>query len=274
MNILRLKNFEFNASELINNGSLLLFDGSVSLAGVTSLAGVNSIKNIAASKAAALTGAPKESLDFTFTNTYTQATGRVAVSPKKGIDTVASLVNPIGAGIGWDMAFPDAVETYIINNLNHTFFFAWFSTMTRQAQATSIRLFVGNGANDNYLTQLGEGFYLPTVASGKGKLENNHPETTVLNVPQYKRTAVAGFTGATPNLGRSSFRSGRFAPFDQSNTGSTRSQADYLLYVEDLTVSGKTPQQADAILQAHFTKQFAIGGAFYGDTLQSPTILA
>jgi hypothetical protein len=47
----------------------------------------------------------------------------------------------------------------------------------------------------------------------------------------------------------------------------------YRFYVEDLTISGRTFAQVDALDQQLYTEAFAAGGKFYGDSYTSPTIL-
>ena len=52
------------------------------------------------------------------------------------------------------------------------------------------------------------------------------------------------------------------------------SRAVYRMYIEDLTVSGRTYAQVDAIDYAQFTKDvLTVGGRYYGDTYTDPTTL-
>jgi len=140
--ILKLKNFEFNVSPILNSGSLILFDGALSLAGISTLSGVTSIKNLASGKAATLLSANRTLLDLPFTNTYTSEAS-VVISPKKAIDTVVTVVNQVGANIGWSMAFPDLIKTYMQNNLGHLFYFEAWHVLTRKVAAPTPIFFVG-----------------------------------------------------------------------------------------------------------------------------------
>jgi len=117
--------------------------------------------------------------------------------------------------------------------------------------------------------------FLPTVASGKAKLADLNPTSPAVNIPTRRRTAVQGFTGTSQVLlSRSAVFSGSITPYNQAGTGTKNSEAVYFFYAEDMTISGKTTAQIDADMAALFATQFASGGAYFGDTLQNPTILA
>lgn len=47
----------------------------------------------------------------------------------------------------------------------------------------------------------------------------------------------------------------------------------YRVYIEDLTVSGRTYAQVDSIDFALWQAAFAAGGKFYGDTYTDPSTL-
>lgn len=44
----------------------------------------------------------------------------------------------------------------------------------------------------------------------------------------------------------------------------------YRLYIEDMTVSGRDYAEVEAIDLAAYTREFAAGGKFYGDTFTTP----
>lgn len=58
-----------------------------------------------------------------------------------------------------------------------------------------------------------------------------------------------------------------------SNNNSSDSYVIYRMYVEDLTVSGRTPAAVDAIDKAMFDTAFATGGRFNSDTFTDPTTI-
>jgi len=48
----------------------------------------------------------------------------------------------------------------------------------------------------------------------------------------------------------------------------------YKLYIEDLTVSGRSYEQVDAIDFALYTSAFSAGGKYYGDSFTDPATIA
>lgn len=55
------------------------------------------------------------------------------------------------------------------------------------------------------------------------------------------------------------------------NYNKATSRIIYRARIEDLTVSGRTYEEVEAIDFALYTAAFAVGGKFYGDTYTDPT---
>lgn len=67
------------------------------------------------------------------------------------------------------------------------------------------------------------------------------------------------------------FGTGGLEPFAASN--GHPSYILYRIYIEDLAKSGRTYEQVKAIDEAEFAKAFGVGGKFYGDTWNDPSIV-
>lgn len=93
------------------------------------------------------------------------------------------------------------------------------------------------------------------------------PNLVKANVKSFSGTGV---TASTPlQIG-----SGVMLPWNASQAqNESPSFAVYRIYIEDLSLSGRTYEQVKAIDDAEHTKAFAPGGRFYGDTWSDPATI-
>lgn len=79
-----------------------------------------------------------------------------------------------------------------------------------------------------------------------------------------------GGTGVTAS-NKLQIGSGVMAPWNTAiSQNESPSFAVYRIYIEDLSLSGRTYEQVKAIDDAEFNKAFGVGGRFYGDTWSDP----
>lgn len=90
------------------------------------------------------------------------------------------------------------------------------------------------------------------------------PNKNVMNLKGYMGTGVA-----SDSLARFLI-AGFEGPWGGMYANKSPSVALYRIYVEDLTLSGRTYAQVKAIDDAEFNKAFGVGGRFYGDTWSDP----
>lgn len=90
--------------------------------------------------------------------------------------------------------------------------------------------------------------------------------------PNFLRVNIKSFagTGVTAST-KLSIGSGVMAPWNSAiSQNESPSFAVYRIYIEDLSLSGRTYEQVKAIDDAEFNKAFGAGGRFYGDTWSNP----
>ncbi|UOH76206.1 hypothetical protein MOW08_06805 [Acinetobacter schindleri] len=112
------------------------------------------------------------------------------------------------------------------------------------------------------------------VASGstsESKLGVSAVQSAAL-APNLLKTNIKSFsgTGITAST-KLLIGSGVMAPWNVSQAqNESPSFAVYRIYIEDLSLSGRTYEQVKAIDDAEFNKEFGVGGRFYGDTWSNP----
>lgn len=108
-------------------------------------------------------------------------------------------------------------------------------------------------------------------AIGAGSMGGNNTNKNDGPGPVFWGASVANFT--TPALGANGIQWNRCVPGATTPTLQPygTSTIFYRSYVEDLTVSGRSYAQVDALDWAEFTKQvLTAGGRYYGDTYTAP----
>lgn len=99
----------------------------------------------------------------------------------------------------------------------------------------------------------------------------NNPNFYSVNVNRYQGT---GITASNDLI----IGSGQFPPYAGSIAANQALNASpsyilYRIYIEDLSLSGRTYDQVRAIDEAEHTKAFGVGGRFHGDTWSDPATI-
>jgi len=199
-------------------------------------------------------------------------TGKVERTPRGGIHAIQSQTQT-ASNQGFQAQIPLAIIDYIKANPSHSYYFSHWAKPTKIATGSN-DVFGGasQSAGDSYLFGLG------TVSAGGSQggtsLGVVGKDRGVLNTPMIRNQGVTNpavsFTGQVSTAGRYSiFELGNFLTINAGagKAGLHGAHVFYRGYIEDLTVSGRTYDAANAADLAEFNKQFNAGGRYYGDTV-------
>lgn len=264
---------------IMSTGSLVLIDhGSSNLSAIP--AGGGTVPNIAWEPAADILGAGTEStLAGVVTKGFTLATEMIMeVTGKKGMHGIASQVTQTGSSQNYYINAPTLIRDYILANPTHKYFVGWWGFVTRKAliatapfvdgvnsaTPTSNRFFMGNQA-------------VSTKPAGNNARDAVNAAGGIQDIGAFIRNVTHDvFTGTPPaSSANLRYQAANFGPrnSDASITNKAPSWIHYRSYVEDLTVSGRTYGEVDAIDLALWTEAFGVGGRFYNDTYTNPSVL-
>lgn len=273
-------------------GALILVDVNHSLGGLGTGDGsvpadLGNIPNIAWKQAAAMIGSGDQSslmmqLDRTDgTNFVLERTG------KKGLHCYQSgdIATNVGAVLRMGPS-NNSFQSYIYAHLDHKFYFSAWDRVTRVASVQSgvWPMFEGIQSTISSLANFLTYFDTNSAKDGGQPATDNTKRLGVRVTPgnnvvgnTFRNVAANGWSHTLPTSAAqvrnqialwgsveaySAFLGGRAAP----------SYILYRVYLEDLTVSGRTWAQVDAIDKAMFDAAFAAGGKFYGDTFTASPI--
>lgn len=262
-------------------GSLFLFDGARQYGQFSGLPPASqTIPNVLSDRAAALLSAHASSLDLTVASGSITSKAGIFLAErtgKGGIHGISTLSGNQTTADYYVLLAPDVIRAHIQNNPTRSFYASIWSVVTRQgihnaanqsifhqAPNTNNLVFAFPGGTPSYGNNLG----FSTSPSG-------HDYGTGPTVP-YARFGALGWSqhiGAGPGTSPLEFGVGNFGAWSGFNQNKTASRIIYRAYLEDLTASGRTFAQVQAIDYALFQAAFAPGGKFADDTYTSPSTL-
>ena len=253
---------------LLSKGSLFLFDPSHSMGGFEGTASQTVVPNVAWKEASALI--PGETADSLSGKVFHNlAAGEILVerTPKKGVHIINSLLNQT-ADRNWHIQPSSKLAAYMVaNGATHKFYVSLWLGRTRRGVGPAGSTFHLFNNPRNMFIAPGDGL------NGIGRLNYRATDDNGGAVPhqRFTNTDINGVTGAprTFQLG---------AGMLSSYTGATyrnkqNSVILYRAYIEDLTVSGRTYAEVDALDYALYQAAFAAGGRYFGDTYTDPVTL-
>lgn len=271
---------------ILSAGSLILLDlsnGSIA-APATIPAGttVGIFPNVAWEEAKTIFGAGDiTSLGFNSQNGLSDTNGKVELTAKKGIHAILSQVNHTSSAQRFIVALPDVYKNYIHNNPTHKYFVSTWRKKTRLYLAGLDFSFMGldfqtTGAYQLFETVQGRGMTASGALGQRDALVAND-----LNV-QIRNRLTGGATAGTPTSAGTSDAGtnlmaaggGMNAYSSTGNLNKMPSVITYRVYIEDMTVSGRTYAEVDAIDKALYDAAFAVGGKFNGDVFTDPATVA
>ena len=270
---------------ILTRGSIALFDLAHShnpLAAGVPLT-TSAIPNLAWEQAAAAHGSGDESA---WALTYIEALltgagqdGKVERTPKGGLHVIMSQSTGVGSnkgvhiGSGGSGATP-LLSQYLQANWSHAFYLSLWQTITRaglDAGAVENNNFtIHNRAVDPNISH----FLLRgdrEAGYGADVEQRNDPALPQGAGVSFRSIAVSGPTGTAPAAAGAVLAALAAVGATPANFGSiglnkSRSAILYRGYLEDLTVSGRTFAEVDAIDHALWTAAFGTGGRYAGDT--------
>lgn len=248
-------------------GALVLIDPTSSIEQWPAGVPTTTVANLAADQALAAVGSGVESdYDFTVTNTLTATDGLVERTSKGGLHFIISQAT--GAANRKFSLSNEAIRAYMAANPGHGYFVSlWASVTRRDASATvpgplqRFVGFIGTASNDTESVRLATGNKLTVAPSANRSGVKESATPIVLDSP----INVSGAHSQIPALGTNAdyVFAGHFNA-DLVNVGA--SWILYRVYLEDLTISGRTYAQVSGTDNTLFNAAFGSGGRYNGDT--------
>ena len=218
---------------------------------------------------------------------------RRELTAKKGLHWMASQSRTTDLAAGntyFGVKANTALKTHMANNIMGTkpsIFISIWTNATRYVTKTDgyagLLVYVnGNTANiaaylQSAVTRITLGGSSPYQATSKLGLTYrqaaivNNPNFYSANIDRYGGTGITASNDLIIGAGQIPPYSGSIATKQAWNA--SPSYILYRVYVEDLSLSGRTFDEVRAIDEAEHAKAFAVGGRFYGDTWNDPATL-
>lgn len=265
-----------------SSGSLFLMDVGSPLGAFSGIP-VNggSVPNILAPIARGIIGAASSATLTGAVATTGNLAGQFLVerSAKGGVHGIISQTAQV-ASCNMIFSLPSEIRDYIYSKrVTNSFYISSWSKITRATLSSPAPQshfdFAASTTNLLFITPAGP-FNPEPGAIGLGRKISPAASDTAVSTPvdRFVSGGVHGVTGAGPNATDSvRFGLGTFGPWASFNTNKAPSRIEYRFYVEDLTVSGRTYAEVEALDFALFQEAFAVGGKFYGDTYTAPSDL-
>jgi hypothetical protein len=261
---------------LLSAGSLFLFDPSHSQGGFAGVpAHAAAVPNVAWKEAAALLGSgTASSLSATVGSTGNIAgVFQVERSGKGGVHGMATQGSSQVAGAYWRCDLPPAVRDYLYaNRSSRSFYISIWKRLTRKPLAGAGDFMYG-ASTSNYLFH-SETFAFAPSAGKIRRVPDFSDGSAGITVPadRFLSGSVSNITGTGPASSTNpTFGLGGIGPWNYSGTyNKLGSSVLYRFYIEDLTASGRSAADVDALDYELWQAAFATGGKFHGDTYSDP----
>lgn len=197
------------------------------------------------------------------------------VSQNYSGDTYATISNALAA----NPALQTALRNKIIG-ANPNLFVSMWTRLTRNAPSDSsvaIASYVSSTSSKNdyafYKETRNLNFQVSPASIATSHLNKSDIDASAVGQPNKHIMNLKGYSGAgvlADTVARM-LMVGYEAPWvGNQSINKSPSFAVYRIYIEDLTLSGRTYAQVKAIDDAEFAKAFAVGGRFHGDTWSNP----
>jgi len=262
---------------LLSPGSLVLLDASRLGIENSPTSGDYALNNIAKDTSAIMTGSDETGVKPIYKLTGYAASGmKVERTAKKGLHVVMSKVNDVASQY-LQIEMPLKIRDYIAGNNGHKFYMSHWLRNTRLADTTTSAFAYFMQNTSNYYYNANALANTPDGATPSRWLGGKRSPGLA---PWYNTTGnkftSSGFTGVTGSpvnpLGRL-FYVGNETAYGSFTIHKGWSMVLYRTYIEDLTVSGRTYAEVEAIDFDLYTKAFDVGGRFYGDTFSDPATI-
>lgn len=266
---------------LITDGSLFLIDmGRSETAPVSTVpAHGSALLNLAWQTAADIIGSGNEStLAGTFENTFVgvPAMGAVERSAKYGLHVISSQTAQDGSNRHGGIAIPAPIVSHVLGALPGSQIYAsiW-GRITRVATAGVDSIgYLGDVAGAtkyawNFFTQPNQG--PPDGSTARVGAMSEPGTNTTGNF--FRAICADEWTGVEPVLANTAARwwFGKAGVYASFQTNGAASGIIYRVYIEDLTISGRSYAETVAADKALYDAAMGSGGRFNGDTFTAPS---
>ncbi|MEA3389644.1 MAG: hypothetical protein U9R64_10300 [Pseudomonadota bacterium] len=273
---------------LLVPGSLLLIDPAHSVSPVGALPalapfGQTPVPNIAWKHLADILGSGTATTlanTFFYDSAVTASANRFEKSGKGGIHGIISQQNNNANFQGAFIRASVPLTNFLFTNRGHAFYFSRWSRVTRPGSnsvgATKAALWSTQGTVGNdYLFKFLTTGNQPAAGAAQRLGGQSTPGPNVADAV-FDAIGVQGFTGAAPSS------SVTFAPANWGTTAPDafsgrynvqQSSILYRTYLEDLTISGRSYADVEAIDRALFDLALGNGGRYANDSFTSPAVL-
>ena len=259
---------------ILSNGSLILVDAGHSKGRLPNVPSNGAlINNIAGSIAAEIVGSASVSPDIA--TGFTSNAMIAELTAKGGLHVIKSKLNDIN-NTRFTLRIPAAIKAYLLANKSHSFYFSIWQQVTRKFDAADMPLAVlaeSAYTNDFLINIQVNGNPGGASTNLLGKASSLDP--TAMTGPAKHQLAISKATGALANMAYTDlfvFGGCPSAGVMNSALHKGGSQIMYRVYLEDLTVSGRTYADVKTLDDGLFLAAFAPGGKFYGDAYSDPVV--
>lgn len=221
---------------------------------------------------------------------------RVEKTQKGGLHYMVSQASTVDRASSQDAFFiqpttqlAQKMQDAIITNAANLYISVW-TKHTRHVTKTDgqagVIAWVANNTTNavGYMLQANSKF--DPVVAGAGKVTNSgsklaltSKQSLIVGQANYYQFVAHGYNGTAPTVNqRFKIGAGAMSPWSggivaNQAINACPSYIVYRVYIEDLSLSGRTFEQVKAIDDAEHAKAFAAGGRFYGDTWSNPTTI-
>lgn len=217
--------------------------------------------------------------------------GVVERSGKGGLHVILAASALRGTNKGCGIRPPQPVVDWIVANPTHDYYVSIWMKITRFGNESEHTVGYSANATPNALSAVlasiggSPGGCYPTGAARIGFRRTRDKwrpaddaavtapfaDAIMANIAVDSYTGTPNTSGSTAQSTMMAFGAGAFGPFNGGAGGMMSSKLLWRSYMEDLTVSGRTYAQVDALDFAEYTKQcLTSGGRYYGDTYTDP----
>lgn len=272
------------------NGSLLLVTPSHDLKpwspGVPLHGGT--VPNLAETEARALIASGDLSPKFFLSGDLNDGVrGKIERTGKGGLHVIVSQSVDMTGNHGLDIELPDAIMQYLVDNSGHNYYFSQWRKLTRAALITSpdaaktLAYIAKDNSGTGYLMLTHTSSQLRPASSDQLGTRNakglNALGTNYVNVAGKSNDLAPSIASYPSGAGKRSIAQAGVIPVQNTYSPirkALQSWVFYRFYIEDLTVSGRSYAEVDAIDYALWQQQVeSPGGKYYGDTHTDPATL-
>lgn len=246
-----------------------------------------SVPNLAADGLRALTGVG-EPAAMASVVVKDLATANISLkrSSKGGVNAARTVASTVGTGMGFKINYPGAVLQHVKNNPAHNYYASLWMRVTANTAGThawsGLSLSSTRDSASGYLFALSNtAVNYPGLAARLGakrapeSIRTGDADSPTYPTPWFSSVGAAGYANpssitlsAAEGVGTSKvFGVGGFDPWVMAHSNIVGGTF-YRSYLEDLTVSGRSYAEVEALDYAAYTKQvMTAGGRYYGDAV-------